>query len=256
MDTRYWGPSGWRLLHLIAQSGRGGATLPAFFKTLAYVLPCKYCRQSFSEYIMADPVPATAGAFPRWLWRVHNKVNAKLRSQRLPTAPDPPFERVRTAYTDRLRSGCTRTTFEGWEFLFSIAEAHPLSRAARVSQPIPGAPAAETLTDPLQRNRWNVMTPAERMPHYERFWQLLPRVLPFPEWESAWLRASHGGTAPSCRATCLKGVWTVRCAMERELELLNRTTYSDLCRELRTYRSGCGAAGPRGKTCRRKRGTQ
>jgi hypothetical protein len=251
MDTRYWGPSGWRLLHLIAQAGRG--PLAAFFETLPYILPCKYCRHSLSGYIQADPIPRSKGDVPRWLWRIHNDVNAKLRSQRLPTAADPPFSRVETIYRERLAAGCTRTTFEGWEFLFSVAEAHPRSRAGRGSTPLQGAPAEEELekATPLERNRWNVMTPEERMPYYTAFWELLPRVLPFSEWETAW-RAAAGTCSVDCRTDCLKGVWGIRCEMERRLELLNRTRYSDLCQELRQHRSGCGKA-VRGKTCRRKR---
>lgn len=256
MDTRYWGPSGWRLLHLIAHGGRG--PLAEFFGVLPYVLPCKHCRANLSEHIEADPIPKGAEAFPRWLWRIHNAVNAKLRQQGIgATAPSatPPFEKVRRIYEDRLAAGCSRTHFEGWEFLFSVGEAHPHSRAAAASTPIAGAPPAAELAaaEPLERNRWNVMTPDERLPYYTKFWELLPQVFPFPEWTRAWRTAATGSEA-SCRSECLKGVWRIRRAMEEELELLNRTSYAELCKELRDSRSWCGAAA-RGKTCRRRRRT-
>ena len=269
MDTRYWGPSGWRLLHLISfapqRSAARAEAVCRFFEVLPYVLPCKYCRHSLSSYYDADPPECAVREerLPRWLWRIHNDVNAKLRRQGLKGVSaakdaDPPFAKVRSFYEARLAAGCSRTVFEGWEFLFSVAESHPFGRQGRVSTPIEGHPPMEELAKatPLERNMWNVMEPAERLPYYNLFWKLLPDVLPFSEWSVAWKEAAAATQEPAtvCRADCLKGVWAIRRAMEEKLELLNQTTYASLCKELRTYRSGCGL-GARGKTCRRKRGT-
>jgi hypothetical protein len=258
MDTRYWGPSGWRLLHLISFSGAANrADLCAFFEVLPYVLPCKWCRHSLSGYIQKDPVECALkeDRLPRWLWRIHNDVNAKLRGQGIPTAPDPSFAKVKQVYEERLAAGCSRTVFEGWEFLFSVADTHPKGRDAKAVSPIPGHPPMKQLAaaGPLERNRWNVMTPEERLPFYAAFWRLLPKVLPFPEWSKAWKEVEGQLAPPTCRADCLKGMWEVRRHMEAELELLNKTSYAQLCRQLREYKSGCGRAGARGKTCRKKR---
>ena len=248
MDTRYWGPSGWRLLHLISFAPRTKSTCE-FFEMLPYVLPCKYCRKSLSEYMLKDPINCNKD-LPRWLYRIHNDVNHKLRSQKLPVEPDPSFPIVETIYLERLAAGCSRTTFEGWEFLFSIAEAHPLSRVAKASVPISNHPP--TITDPLERNRWNVLSPEERLPYYNRFWALLPAVLPFPEWTRSWRQAVKIVGPPTCRADCLKYLWSIRRHMEDKLDLINRTTYDSLCKELRHHRSGCSKT-TRGKTCRRKK---
>jgi hypothetical protein len=183
-------------------------------------------------------------------------VNAKLRKQGLATVADPTFAKVRRIYEDRLSAGCTRTHFEGWEFLFSVAECHPRGRRERMSAPIDGHPPLEELAvaSPLERNKWNVMTAEERLPYYRAFWKLLPAALPFSEWEAVWRSSSKDLYAPRCPTVCLKGVWTIRRAMEEKLQLLNKTTYDSLCKELRDVRSGCGAAtGARRKTCRRKR---
>ena len=252
MDTRYWGPSGWRLLHLISFANTVKPELCEFMNTLPYILPCKYCRKSLSEYIVVDPVECNKKQLPKWLWRIHNDVNHKLRRQKTKIEPDPSFSKVEDIYLDRLTSGCSHTTFEGWEFLFSIAESHPLSRAGKASIAIPGHPPLDTLTEPLERNRWNVMTSNERMPYYNRFWELLPHVMPFPEWKNSWNDAIEKLGPPTCRADCLKYLWSIRRHMEDKLELLNRTTYDSLCKELRHYRSGCSIS-TRGKTCRRKR---
>jgi len=252
MDTRYWGPSGWRLLHLISfsQSADPKNLIP-FFWTIPYILPCKYCRKSFSENMEKEPID-TAASPAKWLWAMHNKVNAKLRGQHVGhVGTDPSFKAVKDIYEERLDSGCSRTTFEGWEFLFCVAEAHPLSRQARNSTPIQGHPPLETIMDPLERNRWNVMEPEERLVYYTQFWKLLPSVLPFPEWTKAWKTASSMNDA-LCRKECLKGLWVIRRHMETELELLNRTTYSSLCKELQRHKSDCSKSA-RGKTCRKKR---
>jgi hypothetical protein len=256
MDTRFWGPPGWRLLHLISVSDatqrRGGAAaVRRFFELLAYVLPCKFCRASFSDYITADPPPrgdtASERDWAHWLWRIHNCVNAKLRSQNLPTAPDPPFDSVVQVYKERLAAGCTKTEFEGWDFLFAIAENHPLSRSSRNSQPMVDAPPVDGLTD-LQKNRWNLLSCARRMRYYKEFWRILPRVLPYREWERAW-GARHPGLALQSRPLLLKWLWRRRCAMESSLDLLNRDEFHQVCARLAEARSGCGSR-KRAKTCR------
>jgi hypothetical protein len=178
---------------------------------------------------------------------MHNRVNKKLRTQRLCRAVDPSFQAVKKIYTERLEAECTRTTFEGWEFIFSVAESHPLGRQGRSSIPVQDHPALDTLTEPLERNQWNVMTSEERMKHYMKFWELLPEVLPFPEWSAVWR-----GDIPSNRSDLIKYLWKIRCNLESDLDTLNRMSYNSLCKELQRYRSGC-AKSVRGKTCRKKR---
>ena len=255
MDTRYWGPSGWRLLHLISFSDSADPkNIVPFFWTIPYILPCKYCRKSFSENMAKEPIDDAASP-AKWLWKMHNKVNAKLRAQHVGhQTDDPSFKAVEDIYKERLASGCSRTTFEGWEFLFSVAEAHPLSRQMKTSVPIQGHPPVETIVDPLERNRWNVMEPEERLVYYTQFWKLLPTVLPFPEWTAHWKQASSLNDAV-CRKDCLKSLWGIRRHMETKLELLNSTTYNSLCKELQRYKSGC-AKSVRGKTCRKKKSTK
>lgn len=260
MDTRYWGPSGWRLLHMISFAERGGKRwLGQFFNSLPYVLPCKYCRSSLSGYIRELPLEpvldsAEPHALAKWLWAIHNKVNAKLRSQKLAVEPDPPFSAVRRVYEERLQAGCTRTGFEGWEFLFSVVENHPYSKQSLTGSPMPDAPPPEECKQgsELDRNCWNVLEPAARLRHTAAFWEALPHVLPYREWTAAWTPCNRGTAAWDTRASSLKTLWGIRCSMERSLELLNQTTFHDLCKELRTHRSGCGKA-KRGRTCRKQR---
>ena len=153
-------------------------------------------------------------------------------------------------YKEKLEQGCSRTVFDGWEFLFSVAENHPLSRSGRSSVPLQGAPPADQLDTPLLRNRWNVMEPEERMEFYLDFWEALPHVLPFPEWRSGWLNYTREQW--DSRRDALATLWKIRSSLEKELELLNRTDFSSLCKVLQSVRSGCSVSS-RSKTCRKKR---
>lgn len=259
MDTKYWGPSGWKFLHLITfakktNTPQESKNLECFFSTLPYVLPCKFCRSSLSEYLETNPVSSGLEssepyAFAKWLWKIHNSVNRKLRGQHLHVLPDPPFQIVKKLYTEKFAAGCTRTIFEGWEFLFSIIENHPFSKQSLAGRPIEGAP--QTFSSKEEQVRWNTLPPEDRYEMFQQFWRCLPAVLPYKEWTAIWLTAEK--TADwSTRKSSLKSLWAIRCAMERELKLLNRTDYSSLCSELRTHRSGCSKS-VRAKTCRKGR---
>ena len=252
MDTKFWGPSGWKFLHLITFSDAidSKKDIRCFFEALPYVLPCKFCRKSLSEYM--KEIPLDTGAPAKWLWKIHNCVNGKLRDQKLNSATaaaDPPFASVKKLYTAKFAAGCTKTTFEGWEFLFSIVENHPLSKGAILGTAITGAPVTPDPADTLELNRWNMLPLSKRLHLYEQFWKCLPAVLPYAEWRDVWA-SCH--TDWSSKQTAMKSLWAIRCSMESALQLMNKTNYHSLCKELRTHRSGCSKS-LRARTCRKKR---
>jgi len=259
MDTKYWGPSGWSLLHLITiaeanPSPQKKKELECFFSALPYVLPCKYCRASLSEYIQEHPLEKALEsskpyAIAKWLWAIHNCVNAKLRSQKLHVLEDPPFSDVKQRYIEKFQSGCTKTKFEGWEFLFSIVENHPYSKQSLSGTGLPGAPENLENASDLEKNRWNLLPAHDRQKKVEQFWRCLPDVFPYPEWKTIWLKNEFNW---SSRLSSLKTLWQIRCKMEKELELLNQTNYHSLCQELKKHRSGCSKS-KRAKTCRKNR---
>jgi hypothetical protein len=263
MDTRFWGPSGWRLLHLItfAYEPENKKNIQELFKMLPFVLPCKYCRASLTEYMEQDNLNdalETRGDLTRWFWRIHNSVNKKLRQQNLAQTiqPDPPFEKVAEFYESILATGCSRTEFPGWDFLFSVAELHPFSKSAKESVPIPGMDCT-TLKTNEDKNRWNCLSPKERMPLYKKFWQSLANVLPFPEWRKSWKKHSKKINESTkyvldTRSSTIRWLWQIRCKMEKDLNLLNSCKYKNLCKTLKTHRSGCSKS-LRAKTCRKKR---
>ena len=265
MDTKYWGPSGWRLLHLITFTyephTKSASAVAKLFRALPFVLPCKFCRSSLHQYMEDEPLePAlkSRDALTRWLFKIHNLVNGKLRGQRLLREKDPPFDSVKKIYEERIEAGCTRpptagkgTEFEGWEFLFSIAENHPHCMAAKNSTPVDCPPNPPKDATDGQKNQWNVLSPGDRMKYYEDFWDCMAAALPFKEWRDAWASCGEAIDTES-RASMLKSLWSVRHCIEQKLELVNRNTFQGVCKELKEHRSGCGKK-KRAKTCRKTR---
>lgn len=249
MDTRFWGPSGWKLLHTVAflyEPAAADATAE-WLATLPYVLPCKFCRASLTDYYRAHPyggadVLRTRESFSRWMYKIHNCVNAKLREQGLNPSPDPPYKAVKGFYGKWLKRGlvgCVTQTF--WDFLFAVAYNHP-KEAGRKSVPMPNCPVEAThCHDPAERNKWNVMTAAERMPYYRRFWELIPAVLPVFSWREG------PGAELSCRRSTVAWLWRQRCRLQPDAH----DPYREVCARVAAHASGCSAS-RRAKTCRKQ----
>lgn len=243
MDTRYWGPSGWKLLHLIAAARR---PVKQFWQVLPYILPCKFCRASLTTYYEALPIPNDPNEYPQWLWKIHNQVNDKLRSQGQTVAPDPPFAEVRTRYDTLLQQDCTKTFFDGWDFLFCIADNHP---ASSPSVPMPDAPdiRQQTMED---KNKYNLLPTSVRIRKLNEFWKLLGNALPYPEWRRSWKKYA-GNPSTHNRKSSLAWLWRIRKGMENDLQIMDTTNFHGLCKAIANHRSGC-ATSKRARTCRRK----
>lgn len=261
MDTRFWGPSAWRLLHSITFAytpSKDKAAMRQFFELLPFVLPCKFCRSNLISHYEQLPVEdalESRETLTKWLYTIHGLVNQKLRDQGKTIPEDPPFSLVKQIYEERQAYGCSKTFFPGWEFLFSIVEAHPLLQK---ETPIPEAPAPETLPrkDEAILLKWNYLSGSCRFTYVCRFWNLLGDVLPFPEWRRLWKKTLKGTSSSSwkTRESSRQTLWKTRKEFEEELALLNKTTYHDLCKMIRFYKSGCGYKQNKAtRTCRRLR---
>lgn len=260
MDTRFWGPSGWRFLHQITFAYEPSTQKPSvrsLFQNLPFVLPCKFCRAHLTQHMKKESLESaleSREALTKWLYEIHNLVNAKLRIQGIPTQSNPTFSAVRSFYQENLSYGCTQTFFPGWEFLFSIAETHPFSKESKASGPLPNSPSRSPGMTDEELNEYNLLTPRERFEHYQAFWTALSASLPFEEWRHLWSRLEtkhHIKDALEQRSTLIRALWKLRCDMEREFELQNTTKFGDLCSVLTYHRSNCGTA-KKSVTCRRK----
>jgi len=115
MQTRVWGPAGWLFLHSIAQNYPWEPTAEKkseyflFFKMIGNVLPCRYCRESYQQYItegstcLNKSVMESRRTLVEWLYNVHNKINKKLGY-----TDTPKLKEVWDRY-ESYRSKCTKS---------------------------------------------------------------------------------------------------------------------------------------------------
>jgi hypothetical protein len=116
MDTRFWGPSAWQLFHLIAFRSEYP---DQFLLGIKDYLPCRFCRESTTEFVHENPLRGDPG---KWLYALHNMVNDKLRKQAKtdPTVvnpeEDPSFEEVKKRYMEM-----KPVAVPGRDYLFAVA---------------------------------------------------------------------------------------------------------------------------------------
>jgi hypothetical protein len=249
MDTRFWGPGAWNLLHTITFDDKyDAATQQKLFELLPYVLPCKFCRASLTDYYEKEPLPDFTDriAVQKWLYRIHNLVNGKLRGQGLITTRNPSFDDIVRIYTLK-----NNDEFPAWDFLYSIAYNHPLRTKGT---PMPGVEEAQSeLQRDSELNRWNILPSHKRFKYWCDFWKVLPNALP-SNWKHKWETAA---TNPTCRIdpcslktrrASVSWIWNIRC----KFNTTSRDPYREVCARLIDHSSGCSKSS-RARTCRKKR---
>lgn len=88
--TKIWGPPAWMTMQCFAFGYPINPTLEQkknyrlFYESIAHTLPCKFCRDSYSQFILesdtllSDKVFETRDTLTKWIYDIHEKVNAKL----------------------------------------------------------------------------------------------------------------------------------------------------------------------------------
>jgi hypothetical protein len=133
------------MLHLIAHTytytAENAVLYAAFFETLPYILPCKFCRASLTDYYHQHPF-ALGNSFmnplldlPRWMYTIHNCVNDKLRTQGLQPTSNPTFQRVKRTYDLLVSVPWKQQLTLFWDFLFSVGYHHPKERQLYATLP-------------------------------------------------------------------------------------------------------------------------
>jgi hypothetical protein len=135
MDCKCWGKHGWLLLHSTAlccdeklknndENEDIKKIIKKFYTSVQYILPCIYCRRSFSQYIKELPIDSylNKGKIFKWLYHIHNKVNKKLRDQGYGIEKDPSYESVYKKYKHHVK------TRIGWNFIYCVAFNYPVNK--------------------------------------------------------------------------------------------------------------------------------
>lgn len=244
MDTRFWGPSGWKLLHLICADSSTTGKAP-FFETIPYILPCKYCRASLTDYYREHPFN-NAKDLTKWIYTIHDCVNTKLKKQGLNPSLSPPFAQVKKTYEDLLKSPWEEQLALLWDFLFAVAYHHPKEKVL-YAEPMPECPKdVHSCNDTCEKNKWNVLPLKDRTEWFSKFWACLPAALP-RELATNW-RKQQRKTPPtlSSRSNALVWLWRMRCGLDTDF----KDPYTSICKKIATYSSDCGTK-KKGVTCRR-----
>ena len=240
MDTRFWGPSGWKLLHLITfHYNPKNNTYSQFFETIPYILPCHFCRASLTDYYKKYPFDPSD--VKKWMYNIHNCVNNKLRKQGLNPNPNPKYNDVKKVYEEW--TDWTNQMSVMWDFLFAIAYNHPKDSH---SEPMPDCPVeVYKCKDNCEKNKWNVLSLQDKLYWFQRFWSFLPAVLP-EEIAERWKEVPNKPTLHNRRST-LAWLWRMRCALDTNF----KDPYTSICKKIANYSSDCGK-NKRAITCRKK----
>ena len=218
-DTRWFGPSGWQLFHLIAFRSPHPEELLLMIKD---ILPCRFCRESTTQFTHELPLKGEPG---KWLYDLHNKVNHKLRTQSkedptvIDPGPDPSFEEIKKRYM-----AMKPTHVPGRDFLFAISANYP-------DEPEP--------TD---------------MATQRRFLQLLADVYPFYALRKVF-DSYHRDNVPALesRKSYMKWMYGLLLALSKKVGI-HIPSYKGYVQHVMYYKSGCSKNTYKGKTCRKTAG--
>jgi hypothetical protein len=234
MDTRFWGPSGWKLLHLVSYSYPNEPSFEdtqiygMFYNNLKYVLPCKYCRTSLTGFMEELPIEnymSSKKKLTKWMYLIHNKVNDKLRKQKLLTEPNPTLKEVDKIYNELIKTKCK---LPGWDFLYTVAFNYPKTKP-KLS--------------------------FDKMQHYIVFFKLLGEVIPCSKYRSLYRKYTKIHKIDEYLGSgrdLTKWIYNINCGINTELVEKNKS-YRQVCFVVESHRAkACSQKYHKGNTCRKK----
>lgn len=256
-DTRFWGPPGWRFQNWIVgkhiSNPFKNEFIGRFYCVLPFVLPCKYCRASLSQYIdehpLTDAILADHEQFMEWIYTIHNCVNDKLRKQGLLHTPNPSFEDVKHQIYETIKHDESQNIrIPGWDFLYAIA--HNL--------PVDDKPPFECINIVDEKHLHNLnmhhsVPYSERIDKLREFWNLMPLILPSVDAGHRWMEAAMELDLDEALETqhgIMKWLYTIHKAVE--LENQPSETYNEIFARVASHSSKC-ATSKKAITCRRNR---
>jgi len=260
MDTRFWGPSGWKLLHLISfdytYSEKNAHLYAKFFECLPYILPCKFCRASLTDYYRKHPYKLNDNSdekmnpdldLKKWMYTIHNCVNDKLRKQDLQTSSNPKFTDIKRFYDKWKECDWQQHLNTFWDFLFAVAYNHPKETHLH-SKPMPNCPPdIYKCTDVCEKNKWNLLSLRDKLYWFNQFWLFLPAVMPGIigiKWNEV---QDKNPPTLKCRRSTLAWLWRMRCRLDTRF----KDPYTAICKKIEGYSSDCGRK-KNTYTCRRR----
>jgi len=118
MNTSFWGKDGWKLTHSIAYNydEKQQHCYKIFYNSIKHILPCIYCRRSYKKFIELYPIQTESKrSLTKWIYKIHNCVNEKLRNQGYLNTENPSLKEVDEMY-DYKKIDC----LIGIDFLYCV----------------------------------------------------------------------------------------------------------------------------------------
>jgi len=229
MDTRFWGPDGWNLLHSIAYKYPSNPNkntklkYKRFFKSIPYILPCVYCRNSLHQFYKESPIEKSLhnnDALFEWLYKIHNKVNDKLKQQGITCKTNPSLSNIKKFYKRYVKQNNeTCSDHPGVIFIYSIIFNYPI-------------------------NKDNFSTNV-RFNKHRTFLKLMADLYPFEKFKIMYKKHVTDSDLPQ--------ILTKRCLFKRWFYNIDKSihiqcpSYKKRCENIELYRATC-----KKKTCRMK----
>lgn len=217
IDTRFWGPSGWELFHLIAFKSPDAKKV---LSDMPNILPCPFCRESTTKFVAKHPIHKPYG---KWLYHIHNMVNDKLRTQCaddpnvINPGEDPAYEEVKKRYDAMTKP----TAVPGRDFLMSVAYNYP-------DEP----------------------TETDKKTHQD-FLRHLVAAYPFEELRE--IAQAYPEPTLDTKKGFTRWMYGLLQSLSKEVGVPIRS-YRGYMNHLAYYKSGCSKKSYKGKTCRRTAG--
>lgn len=217
MDTNFWGPPAWKLLHLITYTypqdpnKNHKRVYAKFFNTLKTVLPCSYCQKSITQFYNQLPIENSLDnkeKLVKWLYDIHNLVNNKLRQQGLLKNNNPSLEDVNKQYNQYLKQKCQ---IIGWNFLYSVVLNYP-EDAKEITKKIRG--------------------------EYDHFFTYLSRIIPCSKYKTTYKIYTNSNPLSNAlknRETLLTWLFLLNASMNEKMSSSD-TTYEKLKSNLQKFK--------------------
>lgn len=234
MDTRFWGPDGWRLFHSIVV---GYPTNPTkldkqiyqqFFESVGYVLPCIYCRNSFNQYIKELPLENWLDSriqLSKWLYQIHHKVNQKLLNQGLYVDLNNDFNKIHQHYLEYVKqinqNKCK--DIPGWDIIYCILFNYPLQKDK---------------IDPIRHQQYIV------------FFNTLSYVIPFQKFRNIYREYLRNNPLENQMNRRLLKLWGYQLEQHYcQQIMLDCPSFKERCYSIELFRAGCNGKNDPKPTC-------
>lgn len=117
IDPNLWGASAWHILHRLSFAFRNAKDARRFYESLAIILPCPKCRESFREHIKNYRFPTNHKEIPLWCVHLHNMVNKTVGKS---VFPESNIQEVKTRFAE--------PSEVEWTFISALIDSHPGKR--------------------------------------------------------------------------------------------------------------------------------